>query len=96
MRILSPLLALAVLGGNSPATALMSFPAQGPASLRQSEIAPELVARRRAAPYRYRDGNYRYPYEGPQQYRQYVTPETRAAPMERAPPIAPLSPRIGK
>ena len=77
MRILS-LLALAVLGDNSPATALMSFPAQDPASLRQSEIASELVARRRAAPYRYR-------YGGPQQYRQYVTPETRAAPMG-APP----------
>ena len=86
MRTLSALIALAVLGGITPASALTSQPVQRLPSLLQVTVVPELVARRLGAPYRYR---------GPRQYRQYVTPQTRAAPMERVPQVAPLAPRVG-
>jgi hypothetical protein len=90
MRISFSLIALAVLGGMSNASALTSQPAQRPLPRLQAVVGLELVARRLGAPYRYRA------YRGaPHQYRQYVTPQTRAAPMARVPQVAPLSPRVG-
>ena len=90
MRILFSMIALALLGGTPNASALTSQPAQRPQPLLETAVGPELVARRQGAPYRNRG------YRGaPRQYRQYVEPETRAAPMERVPQVAPLAPRIG-
>jgi hypothetical protein len=90
MRTSFHLVALALFGGASAASALTSQPAPRPLTLMQTAVGPELVARRLGAPYRYRA------YRGaPRQYPQYVTPQTRAAPMPRVPQVAPLSPRVG-
>ena len=88
MMILFSLITLALFGEMSNANALTSQPAQRP--LPQMAVGSELVARRLGAPYRYR--GYR---AAPRQYRQYVDPQTRAAPMQRVPQVAPLSPRVG-
>jgi len=97
MRILSALIVLCVLVCTTSVSALTSQPARC-LSLRQISFDPELVvARRSGAPYRYnrnrdyRSGDYRY--RGSRQYRPYVEPQTRAAPMERVPQVAPLAPR---
>jgi hypothetical protein len=93
MRTLSALMVLVVLGGVPSASALTSQPTHAP-SLRQIAIDPELVVRRSGPPYRYQYRQYRY--HGPRQYRQYVEPQTRAAPMQRVPQVAPLAPRVGR
>jgi hypothetical protein len=93
MRTLSALVALIVLGGAPSASALTSQPAYAPSS-RQFSIGPELVVRRSGPPYRYQYREYRL--HGPRQYRQYVEPQTRAAPMQRVPHVAPLAPRVGR
>ena len=87
MRISFSLIALALLGGASNASALTSQPAQRPLPLLQTAVGPEFVARRHGAPYRNRG------YRGTP--RQYVEPQTRAAPMPRVPQVAPLAPRVG-
>jgi len=83
---------LTVLGAPF-ASALTSQPVHAP-SLRQVSIGQELVVRRSDPRNRYRYREYRY--HGPQQYRQYVEPQTRAAPMRRVPQVAPLAPRVGR
>ena len=90
MMILFSLITLALFGEMSNANALTSQPAQRPLPMLQMAVGSELVARRLGAPYRYRA--YR---AAPRQYRQYVDPQTRAAPMQRVPQVAPLSPRVG-
>jgi hypothetical protein len=92
MRTLCALIMLAVLGGTPSASALTSQPARF-ADL-QIAIGPQPVARRSGPAYRsqYRD----YRLHGPRQYRTYVEPQTRAAPMQRVPQVAPLSPRVGQ
>ena len=92
MKTLSALL-LIVLGAASSANALTSQPAHAP-SLRHNSIGPELVVRRSGPPYRHHYREFRY--HGPRQYRQYVEPQTRAAPMQRVPKVAPLAPRVGR
>jgi len=93
MRTLVALGVLIVLGGAPSASALTSQPAHAP-SLRQLSIGPELVVRRSGPPYRNQYREYRY--HGPRQYRQYVEPQTRVAPMQRVPQVAPLAPRVGR
>jgi hypothetical protein len=93
MRILFPLMVIIVLGFVPSASALTSQVAHAPSSW-QISISPELVVRRAGPPYRYRHREYRY--HGPRQYRQYVEPQTRAAPMQRVPQVAPLAPRVGR
>jgi hypothetical protein len=93
MRTLCTLMVLIALGGVACASALTSQSAFAP-SLRQIAIGPELVVRRSGPPYRYQYREYRY--HGPRQYRQYVEPRTRAAPMQRVPQVAPLAPRVGR
>ena len=93
MRILSALMVLIVLGGVPSASALTSQPVLAP-TLRQIAIGPELVVRRSGPPYRYQHREYRY--HGPRQYRQFVEPQTRGAPMQRVPQVAPLAPRVGR
>ena len=98
MRMLSALIVLGVLGGTTSASALTHQPV-GFLSSPQLAIGPELVVVRRSGAaypyhhYRYRD--YRR-YYGPPQHRQYVEPQTRAAPMQRVPQVAPLAPRVGR
>jgi hypothetical protein len=82
MTTLPDLIALAVLSGINPAGAPTSEPGQLPPSLLQETVIRELVARRLGAPYRYR---------GARQYRQYVSPPTKAAPMEWVPRVLPLA-----
>lgn len=93
MRTLSALAVLIGLAGAPSASALTSQPAYAP-SLRQISIGPERVVRRSGPPYRYQYRDYRY--HGPRQYRPYVAPQTRAAPMQRVPQVAPLAPRVGR
>jgi hypothetical protein len=93
VRTMSALIALAVLGGTPSANALTSQPARF-WYLRQIAIGPQLVVRRSGPAYRYQNRDYRL--HGPRQYRQYVTPQTRAVPMQRVPQVAPLSPRVGQ
>jgi hypothetical protein len=93
MRTLSALMVIIVLGGAPSASALISRPAHAP-SLGQISISPKLVVRRSGPPYRYQYRDYRL--HGPRQYRQYVEPQTRTAPMQRVPQVAPLAPRVGK
>jgi hypothetical protein len=93
VRTMSALILLAVLGGTSAASALTSPPARL-SYLRQIAIDHQLVVRRSGPAYRYQLRDYRL--HGPRQYRQYVTPQTRTAPMARVPQVAPLSPRVGR
>ena len=93
MRTLSALAVLIGLAGAPSASALTNQAAYAP-SLRQTSIGPERVVRRSGPPYRYQYRDYRY--HGPRQYRQYVSPQTRAAPMQRVPQVAPLAPRVGR
>jgi hypothetical protein len=93
VRTMSALIVLAVLGGTPSASALTSQPARF-SYLRQTAIGPQLVVRRSGPAYRYQTRDYRL--HGPRQYRQHVTPQTRAAPMPRVPQVAPLSPRVGQ
>ena|SRR6516225_1687995 len=99
MRTLCALIVLGVLGGTPSASALTSQPTHL-RSLRQLAMSPELVVRRPGHPnrHRYHDYRYRYDYrnQGPRLDRPYVEPQTRAAPMERVPQVAPLAPRVGK
>jgi hypothetical protein len=96
MRMSFALIVFGVLGGSTSASALTNQPV---GFLSSPQIGPELVVVRRpgaAHPYhyyRYRD--YRR-YQGPPQHRQYVEPQTRAAPMQRVPQVAPLAPRVGR
>jgi hypothetical protein len=87
------LIVLAMLGGIPSASALTSQLARF-SHLRQIAIGPQLVVRRSGPAYRYQARDYRL--HGPRQYRQHVTPQTRAAPMQRVPQVAPLSPRVGQ
>jgi hypothetical protein len=91
MRTLSALIVLMVVGGVPSASALINVATP---SLPQIAIGPELVVRRSGPPYRNQYRQYRY--HGPRQYRQYVEPQTRAAPMQRIPQVAPLAPRVGR
>jgi hypothetical protein len=91
MRTLSALMVLIVVC--VPSASALTNIAHLP-SLRQIAISPELVVRRAGPPYRYQYRQYRY--HGPRQYRQNVEPQTRAAPMERVPQVAPLAPRVGR
>jgi hypothetical protein len=94
MRTLSPMMVLVVLGSVPSASALTSQATHAP-SLRQISIGPELVVRRSGPPpYRHQYREYRY--HGPRQHRQYVEPQTRGAPMQRVPQVAPLAPRVGR
>ena len=93
MRSVVALVMFIVLGFAPSASALTSQPAQV-SSLRQVSIDRELVVRRSGPPYRSQYREYRY--HGPRQYRQYVEPRTRAAPMQRVPQVAPLAPRVGR
>jgi hypothetical protein len=93
VRTMCALIVLAVLGDTPSASAVTSQPARF-SSLRQIAMGSQLVVRRSGPPYRYQNRDYRL--HGPRQYRQYVTPQTRAAPMQRVPQVAPLSPRVGQ
>jgi hypothetical protein len=93
MRTLIALVLLIVLGAASSANALTSQPAHAP-SFQHNSIGPALVVRRLGRPYRHHYREYRY--HGPRQYRQFVEPQTRAAPMQRVPQVAPLAPRVGR
>jgi len=91
MRIFPALIAFGVLAGTTSASAM---PARM-LSFGQVAISPELVVvRRSGALHGYRHHDHRY--HGPRQHRKYVEPQTRAAPMERVPQVAPLAPRVGK
>src|SRR3974390_2823855 len=102
MRTLLPLIAVAALGSLSPARALTSQPVQGLQAAQATFVG--LATRRGGTParhhgahphaYRYRGG--RYPYRGTYpDYRQDLSPPSRAAPMERVPQVPPLAPRHG-
>jgi len=92
MRNLSALMVPIALGGVPSASALTGQPAHA-RSLPQISIGP-LVVRRSGPSDRCQYRQYRY--HGPRQYGQYVEPQTRAAPMQRVPRVAPLAPRIGR
>jgi hypothetical protein len=85
MWTLCPLFALALLAGIPSAIALTSQPAHHLPSVRELSIRPELVRRWGFFRSRHRS-------RGPRQPRLYVTPETKAAPMQSVPPVAPLAP----
>jgi hypothetical protein len=94
VRTMRALIVLAVLGGPPSASALTSQPARFLYLRQIAIIGPQLVVRRSGPAYRYQARDYRL--HGPRQYRQHVTPQTRAAPMARVPQVAPLSPRVGQ
>jgi hypothetical protein len=91
VRTMCALIVFVVLGSTPSANALTSQPAR---FSYQIAIGPQLVVRRSGPAYRYQTRDYRL--HGPRQYRQYVTPQTRAVPMQRVPQVAPLSPRVGQ
>ena len=82
------LIAVTLLAGIPSAIALTSQPAQHLPSVQEHTIRPELVRRWGLFRPRYRS-------RGPRHPRQYVTPETKAAPMQGMPPVVPLAPRVG-
>jgi hypothetical protein len=104
------LIAIAALASISPASALTSMPARNLSSIARATTVAEPAARRQGAPHRHRGTpsshgyrsygvpyTYTYPYGGYYpEYREYGSPPSTAAPMERVPQIAPLAPRIGQ
>jgi hypothetical protein len=95
----------AALASISPASALISAPVPDLPSIARAAAVPGPAAQRRGIPHRHRGTPHphRYQYYGTPypypgfypEYREYGSPPSTAAPMERVPQIAPLAPRIG-